>query len=540
MRVNKTTLALALSFWGAVLLPAHEQLTLTVDATMDIFQAGGNIDSSGGGAPAAFTFAAQPSRSVTFPRVAGSWTCQTGYPNYSADGETSGYCLSAGRSSNFSSVGLLSGYQTTDFVGALVGVFLEDTLPKTAPAGFRFYVTNSSEGGVPTGFLTLSPLIGQVFFIGDGMTATGTGALQTFAVPPTATHLYLGYVDNCMESTVPGCYGDNVGSQSVTVLLRDYVPNWEEPTLFAAPSARIVPSITYDATTASTLLFGGSSAFDPGVNYGDTWMWRSGWTQLFPPTSPSPRGGAGTAYDPTTGTVVLFGGLNQTDGSVFGDTWIWDGVTWTQQFPPASPAARAVNHSMVYDPITKTVLLFGGFGAYNEDYGGVAFGDTWEWNGTKKIWTKKFPSSSPSPRTTPLAYDPLTRSVVLFGGANGGGDCCRTYYNDTWTWDGFSWTQRFPVVSPPVRTSQSMAYDDNLGAVVVFGGFSIPGQGLNDTWALTGTTWKPLKVSNAPSPRFGSDMDFDPLTDGLLLFGGELTGDFVTNETWLLIPVPVL
>ena len=90
MRLSKTTFALTLSFWCVVLLPAQDQLTLTVGATMDIFQAGGNIDNSGGVAPAAFTFAAQPSRSVTFPRVAGSWTCQTGYPNYSADGETSG------------------------------------------------------------------------------------------------------------------------------------------------------------------------------------------------------------------------------------------------------------------------------------------------------------------------------------------------------------------------------------------------------------------------------------------------------------------
>ena len=64
MKFNETTLALALLLSGAVLLPAHEQLTLTVGSTMDIFQAGGNIDNSGGGTPAAFTFAAQPSRSV--------------------------------------------------------------------------------------------------------------------------------------------------------------------------------------------------------------------------------------------------------------------------------------------------------------------------------------------------------------------------------------------------------------------------------------------------------------------------------------------
>jgi hypothetical protein len=65
-------------------------------------------------------------------------------------------------------------------------------------------------------------------------------------------------------------------------------------------------------------------------------------------------------YDPTTGTIVLFGGADQNNGSVFGDTWTWDGVTWTEQFPPVSPSARSVSESMVFDPVSKNVLLFGG------------------------------------------------------------------------------------------------------------------------------------------------------------------------------------
>jgi hypothetical protein len=54
-----------------------------------------------------------------------------------------------------------------------------------------------------------------VFFIGDGRTGTGTGAIQVFDVPPTATHLYLGYADSCDYAT-PGCYGDNEGSMTAT------------------------------------------------------------------------------------------------------------------------------------------------------------------------------------------------------------------------------------------------------------------------------------------------------------------------------------
>jgi hypothetical protein len=70
--------------------------------------------------------------------------------------------------------------------------------------------------------------------------------------------------------------------------------------------------MTYDAATVSTVLFGG------GVNngamvFGDTWLFTrtAGWTQVYPATSPSPRSGAGFAYDPVTKTAVLFGGADQ-------------------------------------------------------------------------------------------------------------------------------------------------------------------------------------------------------------------------------------
>ena len=541
MRLETFLTALIVALLAAP-LPAQNQVNLTVDATMDIYRAGGYNDGSNGIAPVVFSFPARALSTMTFPSVGGAWTCQNGYPDYGADGETSGYCVTAGTPTNFNSIGPLSGYHLTDFVGALAGVFLEDSLPASAPAALRFYVSNNSEGGIQTNFLTLSPEIGQVFFIGDGLTATGSGVIQTFYVPPTAKHLYLGYVDNCMApgNTVPGCYTDNVGSLNVTARLQNRAPDWVEPTLSSSPSARIGASMAYDTATHSTVLFGGSGAFVPGPTYGDTWIWRNGWTQLSPATSPPARESAGIAYDPTTGTVVLFGGEdNSNNGAVFGDTWTWDGVTWTQQFPPVSPSARNPRGAMAYDPVTETVLLFGGEGADNGDYGGVPFGDTWEWNGRTKTWTQRFPSASPSPRLAPLAYDAITKAVVLFGGDNGGGDCCRIYYNDTWTWDGVNWTQLSPAVSPSARTAAPMTYDVSLGQVVVFGGTSGPPEALNDTWGWNGKTWKQLSPANQPSARYVSSMDFDPLSGGLVLFGGELTGDIVTNNTWLLVPVPV-
>jgi hypothetical protein len=286
--------------------------------------------------------------------------------------------------------------------------------------------------------------------------------------------------------------------------------------------------MAYDAAGDYTLLFGGGNGdlLVPRVRYNDTWVWRNGWYQVFPATSPSARVGAGTAYDPTTGTVMLFGG-DDVDGNYLNDTWTWDGTTWTQQFPPVSPPARSLDEqSMAYDPVTGTIVLFGG-GNH-----GVGLADTWEWNGLAKTWTQMFPATSPSPRASPLAYDPVTKTIILFSGGAGN-------VNDTWTWDGTTWTQQFPAVSPPFRGLPSLAYDRGLGQVVLFGGAQTPGSGLNDTWAWDGSSWKQLKPSTQPEGRWAAAMVFDPLSHGLLLFGGELTGDPFANDTWLLIPVPL-
>ncbi len=138
-----------------------------------------------------------------------------------------------------------------------------------------------------------------------------------------------------------------------------------------------------------------------------------------------------------------------------------------------------------------------------------------------------------------MAYDAIAKTVVLFAGDNGGGDCCRIYDGDTWIWDGENWTEQSPPIGPSARTGPSMAYDASLGQVVVFGGTSDPPQGLNDTWAWNGKTWRQLGWATQPAGLWIAPMAFDPLSGGLVLFGGELTGDIVTNNTWLLVPVRV-
>jgi hypothetical protein len=182
------------------------------------------------------------------------------------------------------------------------------------------------------------------------------------------------------------------------------------------------------------VLFGGcSGAVNACTFLNDTWTWDgTTWTQQFPPVSPSPRV-TSMAYDGATKTSVLFGGTGSA-GSV-ADTWAWDGVakSWTELTPAASPSARQA--PLAYDRATQTVVMFGG-GNWQVEVpgsGGTALGDTWIWNGA--TWTQRFPTSAPPARAYfSMAYDARLSLVVLFGGAVGGNWPSST--DDTWTWNG--------------------------------------------------------------------------------------------------------
>ncbi len=89
---------------------------------------------------------------------------------------------------------------------ALVGVFLDNSLPTAAPAPADL---NFSTAG-STSFASLSPALKQAFFIGDGRTGNETGAVQTFVIPTGATRLFLGTSDGF------GWF-NNSGSFAVTV-----------------------------------------------------------------------------------------------------------------------------------------------------------------------------------------------------------------------------------------------------------------------------------------------------------------------------------
>lgn len=142
--------------------------------------------------------------SITFSVAPGTVTVNGGTQN-DADGigSLSGEFNTGGNS--------ISGI-TVPTAGFIAGVFEGATLLLVTPTALNF--TNGNPG--TTSFASLSPLLQQAFFIGDGRTGDATGATQTFYVPTGATKLYLGLTDACGYSGGPSCFGDNSGTFTVT------------------------------------------------------------------------------------------------------------------------------------------------------------------------------------------------------------------------------------------------------------------------------------------------------------------------------------
>jgi uncharacterized protein (TIGR03437 family) len=276
--------------------------------------------------------------------------------------------------------------------------------------------------------------------------------------------------------------------------------------------------MAYDSAHGQVVLFGGT---DIANFFDDTWVWDgTNWTEESSPASPPARAGLAMAYDSAHDQVVLFGGCCDANGNPFGDTWVWDGANWTQQFPQTSPPGR-VFFAMAYDSAHDQVVLFGG-----SDASFNLLSDTWTWDGAN--WSQKTPQTSPSSREFfAMAYDSAHGQSVLFGG----GDANFNVLGETWVWDGSNWTKDSPQTRPPPRQSLAMAYDSAHGQVVLFGGVDPFSNDLNDTWAW-GANWTMESPQSIPSARFDHAMAYDSAHDQVVLFGGNGNGLHADTWTW--------
>jgi hypothetical protein len=200
---------------AALLFPlAASAATVSVDGRANLFAAGQaavTAPAGGGGGvlPPSVAFAAGAGKVLTFSSVLGLTDCCSGAPDMDADGSTN----LIGTGTSVVAANGISGI-TASRQMFLAGVFLDDSVPAgAAPASLDF--TGN------TGFASLSPLLNQMFFIGDGLTGTGSGAVQSFLVPTGATRLFLGFADGFAFIGAHGYYDDNRGTLRATFEISD-------------------------------------------------------------------------------------------------------------------------------------------------------------------------------------------------------------------------------------------------------------------------------------------------------------------------------
>lgn len=159
----------------------------------------------------------------------------------------------------------------------------------------------------------------------------------------------------------------------------------------------------------------------------------------------------------------------------------------------------------------------------------VALGDeTWEWDG--RSWSERPSATDPPPRWgEAMVYDGARGRVILFGG------CCNEELNlnDMWAWTGARWLRVQPTSGsvPPTRHEHAMAYDSARRRVVLFGGFVESYLG-NDTWEWDGAQWHRAHPRISPEPRRHHGMAYDPIREVTVLFGGDGYAEDDFSDTW--------
>jgi PKD repeat protein len=302
------------------------------------------------------------------------------------------------------------------------------------------------------------------------------------------------------------------------------------PSLTSIPGPRQAFGLAYDPGLSAVVLFGGQDA--SGGALGDTWEFKAGsWSDLTAnlTTAPSSRWGPGMVYDPAISSILLFGGRDAT-ATWFNDTWTFNATGWHLLHPSVAPSPRNVEDALVYDAADGYVLL------HDTGYGSSTY-ETWSFaNGT---WTNRTSLQTGTPPALYFhpVYDAADGYVVYFGGDPAG---C-TGFGLTWTYKNDTWTNLSASAGTPTAQmgSQAMTFDEELGTVVMFGGYTASCAVVDETWIFLNGTWSPLPTY-PPSPPgvWDGRLAYDAAIQEDILVGGNgalygSSNSFV-DDTWAL------
>jgi len=308
------------------------------------------------------------------------------------------------------------------------------------------------------------------------------------------------------------------------------------------PQGRYGHAAIYDVNTNRMTIFGGALG-SPSPCANDVWILDgangTGSASWIPITAsgtlPTARVYQSGVYDPTTNSMIIFGGNNCSTG-YSNDVWVLSNAngeggtpTWTRLSPSGTPPAARESASAVYDSVNNIMTLYGG------DAGGAGLSDVWvlsHANGTggTPAWNKLSPSGvAPGARTGQTAtYDPSTNRMTIFGGVSNGLTFSDAWYLSSANGMGTpAWTLIRTQGTAPSVAYQSSVYDQALNNMYVFAGSSSADKLSTNSHAFTlfgangnakgGNRW----ILGGPAVRYSQSAFYDTTTNSLFVFGGQ-------------------
>lgn len=256
--------------------------------------------------------------------------------------------------------------------------------------------------------------IGNNGNLNDTWTFDGTTWTQIFpaVAPPPRNGATMAYDQVAKKLIMFGGFNDPEYLQD-TWIFDGATSSWTEAQMLVMPPRATGAMLFTDPLFGRAMMFGGYNAGRKVPVESNTWRWTDkGWQLLRPSTVPYPRAWGIANRDPLRRNVVLTGGTGDTIRA--DNTWLWDGLNWTQESPSTQiPAYLSAGYT--FDPEMQAVVVFGG----NDD--------TWTWTGSN--WVQMSPQSSPPPRSeSGMAYYPTLHQTLMFGGTLNNG----TLVNTTW------------------------------------------------------------------------------------------------------------
>lgn len=303
-------------------------------------------------------------------------------------------------------------------------------------------------------------------------------------------------------------------------------PTWSTASPAQIPAGDSVSSsMAFDEATGQLVMFG------PSVNDGEclpniTWTWDgANWAGHQLPIAPPQRDSATMAYDGATKQVILFGGGGYDPGchtvasENLRDTWAWNGSIWVQQHPATVPPNGGC---AAYDAETKQFIMATGFADFNS---GVSL-QTWSWTGA--TWALLAPASAVPNGGCSMTYDAARKVIVMIVAD------ASTDVQQTWTWSGATWTPQADLPSPPIVSSGTIppiTFDTDTGNDLVYVGLTPPCVGVgpshnftctdsDQTWSWDGTSWSESGAPTDPGAGASYTLSYDGATHQVVMFGG--------------------